>query len=100
MYEHTIHILNSVVDHYKKMRSEEIEGYNKRGDTMGALGCAVAYEHIFNDIEDAIETLRLIADEMGKDEKETDDVWEEHSEVHEIKKSDKEENHEGKLQSD
>jgi hypothetical protein len=77
------------------MRSEEIEGYNKRGDKMGALGCAMAYEQIFTDISDAIETLKSISDE-----KEADNVWEEYSEVHEIKKSDKEENHEGKLQSD
>lgn len=100
MYEHTIHILNSVVDHYKKMRSEEIEGYHKRGDKIGALGCAMAYEQIFADISDAIETLKSISEEMDKDEREADDVWKESSAVHEIKKSDKEENHEGKLQSD
>lgn len=74
MYEMSIKILEENLTHFKRNRTIEIEGYNKRGDKMGALGCAMAYEQIFADISDAIETLKSISEEMEKDVREGDEI--------------------------
>jgi hypothetical protein len=66
MYGFALKILEENLTHFKKNLTIEIEGYNKRGDKMGALGCAMAYEQIFADISDAIETLKSISDEMSE----------------------------------